>query len=111
MIRMAEHYSEQSFREKLSKYAKTAGREVIEKALELHYAARAPQTPTWARTVIYGTLAYFILPTDAIPDWLVGAGYSDDLSAMVGALVTVAAYVTPEIKEQARAKVRGWFGE
>ena len=106
-----EQYSEKGFWEKLRGYALAAGREVVERALMLYYAAQNPETPAWAKSVIYGALAYFILPLDAIPDTIPLAGYSDDLGALALALTTVAAYVTPEVKEKARAKLRDWFGD
>jgi uncharacterized membrane protein YkvA (DUF1232 family) len=55
------------------------GREVIEKALWLYYAAQQPNTPLWAKTAIYGALGYFISPIDAIPDITPVIGYADDL--------------------------------
>ena len=61
------HYSDTGFRHKLMRYAKTAGVQVVEKALWLHYAAKSPATPRWAKTAIYGALGYFILPLDACP--------------------------------------------
>ena len=60
--------------------------------------------------MIYGALGYFVLPADAIPDFVPAAGYADDLGALVMALGTVAFYVTPAIKEKARKKLEDWFG-
>ncbi len=106
---MSNNYSESNFWEKLRDYAVVAGREVVEMALKLYYAAQAPETPMWAKTVIYGALAYFILPTDAIPDLIPFAGYGDDLGALAAALATVAAYITPAIEEKAKRKAAEWF--
>lgn len=55
-------YSDSSFWDKLKNFAKAAGKEVIEKALFLYYAAQENDTPVWAKTVIYSALAYFISP-------------------------------------------------
>lgn len=104
-------YSDDSFWDKVTRFAKRAGREVIEKALWLHYAAQGEQTPTWAKATMYGALAYFILPADMIPDLIPGAGFADDLGAILTALATVAAYVTPEVRAKAAVQVRQWFGD
>jgi uncharacterized membrane protein YkvA (DUF1232 family) len=104
-------YSERSLWEKLARSARMAGREVAEKALCLFYAAREPSTPQWAKSVIYGALAYLILPADAIPDLTPGIGFTDDLSALAFAVATTAAHVTPAIKEKARRQATAWFGE
>lgn len=102
-------YSEPRFWDKLKHYAKIAGTEVIEKALWLYYAAQRPETPAWAKTVIYGALAYFILPVDAIPDMVPLAGYSDDLGALASAIATVSLYISDDVKQRARDKMREWF--
>ena len=59
----ASEFSESSFWEKLSKYAKAAGREVVEAALKLFYSAKAPETPAWAKTVIYSVACLFYRPS------------------------------------------------
>ncbi len=102
-------YSETGFWDKVLGYARSAGRDVVEKALQLFYAAQAPATPLWAKTVIYGALGYFINILDAIPDFTPAVGYADDLGVLVAALATVAACITPEIEERARTKVGEWF--
>jgi len=92
------------------RFAKVAGAEVVERALQLYYAAQDPQTPAWAKAVIYGALGYFIFPVDAIPDAVPAVGFSDDLGVLVAALASVAMYITPAVKEQARVRIRDWFG-
>ena len=104
------YYSEDSFWKKLLKFARAAGREVVENALSLYYTAQAPDTPAWAKTVITGALGYFILPADAIPDLIPAVGYGDDLGALGAALATVAVHVTPENKARAKEKAAEWFG-
>ena len=103
-------YVDAGFWDKTRRYAGTAGKRLVEKALCLFYAARDPKTPAWARSVIYGALAYFISPLDAIPDLVPFAGFADDLGVVAAALVTVAMYVTDDVKALATAKAREWFG-
>ncbi len=83
-------FSEEDLREKLARYAKTAGREVVEKVLLLYYALQRPDTPGWAKATIIGALGYFIAPLDAIIDLTPGIGYADDLGVLALALATVA---------------------
>jgi uncharacterized membrane protein YkvA (DUF1232 family) len=61
--------------------------------------------------VIYGALAYFVLPTDAIPDVIPVVGFSDDLGALAAAMGTVALYVDDNVKRLTAIKLREWFGE
>lgn len=104
-------YSEENFWEKLKNYAIDAGRDVVETALKLYYAAQSPEMPMPMKTAIYAALTYFILPIDLISDFLPGVGYVDDLSLLTAALATVTSYITPEIGEKVRRKVAERFGE
>lgn len=103
------NYDEVRFWEKIKKFAKKAGREVLETAVILYYALQDPTTPLWAKTVIVGALGYFISPIDAIPDVIPVIGYSDDLLVLAGALATVAACITPEHKSKAKNTVKEWL--
>ena len=38
------------------------------------FAARDAKTPLRAKAVLLGAVAYFVLPTDAIPDFLLAFG-------------------------------------
>lgn len=107
---MANEFDDGSFWDKVKNFALKAGKEVIEKALWLYYAAQQPNTPVWAKTVIYGALAYFVLPVDAVPDAIPVAGFTDDLGALAAALGTVSMYVTDQVKQMASEKMREWFG-
>lgn len=104
-------YSDNSFWDKLKKFASTAGKEVIEKALQLYYALQAPATPIHAKAIIIGALGYFISPLDAIPDIVPLVGYADDLGVLTMAIATVATYITEDIKAKAEAKLNEWFGK
>jgi len=103
--RFGGHYSEEALWQKLKRFALAAGSKVVYSALVLFYTAQAKNTPVWAKKTIIGALGYFIFPADAIPDWVPAAGYSDDLGVLLFALATVAAYVTPEAKEKAKARM------
>jgi uncharacterized membrane protein YkvA (DUF1232 family) len=102
-------YSESGFREKLQRYGRVAGATVVERALQLYYAAQSPDTPKWAKTVAYGALAYFIIPTDGIPDIVPIAGFTDDLGVIALALGTIATRITPDIKARAHDRMLSLF--
>lgn len=104
-------FSDNSFWEKIKNFAKSAGKEVIEKALWLYFAAQSPQTPIWAKTTIYSALGYFIFPIDAIPDLTPLIGFTDDFGVLTAAIAAVAVHITDDVKEQAKQKLKDWFGE
>ncbi|RME35571.1 MAG: DUF1232 domain-containing protein [Gammaproteobacteria bacterium] len=107
--RYGRSYSEPGFWRKLQRGARSAGRELLGIALELYYVLQSPGTPVWARTAILGALGYFISIFDAVPDFIPGAGYADDLSVLAAALAAVTRFVTPEVKARAREKLAEWF--
>jgi len=106
-----DQYSDKGFWAKAFAFARTAGREVMEKALWLYYAAQNPATPAWARSIIYGALGYFIFPLDAIADITPVVGYADDLGVLAAAVATVVLFINKEVKEKAAQKLRDWFGD
>lgn len=103
-------FDDKAFWKKARRYARVAGYELMEKALWLYYATQASGTPAWAKSVIYGALAYFVLPIDAIPDLLPVAGFTDDLGALAAALISVAPYIDDDVKRRTEATLRSWFG-
>ncbi len=104
-----EDYSAERFWRKLRALGLTAGRELVEKALWLYYAAERPETPRWARATVYGALAYFILPADAVPDLLPLTGYSDDLAVLALAVTTIGAHVDAEVRARAAQTLARWW--
>lgn len=74
-------------------------------ALSIFWCARDPDTPAAAKGMMLAALAYFVLPTDAIPDILAGIGFTDD-AAVFAALLAVAG---KNIKPKHRAAARAWL--
>ena len=107
---LQEYYDEKSFWEKVAELVKKAAKQLLEKALWLFYAAESPETPRIARVTAYGALGYLILPVDAVPDFLPGVGYVDDLAVITVALLFIAYRITPEVKRQATEKMNELFG-
>ena len=110
MTEYEKHYSDDSFWAKLRDYALVIGRKGAEVALVLYHCMRDPETPARARTVIAGALGYLIFPLDAIPDFLPGVGFSDDLGALALAIAIVAAHIKDQHKLDAKEKLARWFG-
>lgn len=104
-------YSEERLRDKLSRYARLAGRDVVEKVLLLYYASQEEKAPAWAKATIAGALGYFIVPLDAVADFAPGVGYVDDLGVLALAIASVAAYINDDVRARAAAKIRDWFGD
>ena len=106
----AEKFSEEDFWSKVKNKIKSAGLQLIYKAMQLYYATENPNCPTKVKAGIYAALGYFIAPFDFLPDFMPFAGYTDDLSAILLATMMAQAYIDDEIKEKARQKLGTIFG-
>ena len=77
-----------------------------EDLLSAYYCAFDRQTPCHVQAALLGALAYFILPFDFIPDMLPVLGFTDDAAVLATAIRLVAAHITPEHREAARAALQ-----
>lgn len=71
-------------------------------AVATFYAASDPKTPRRAKLLILAALAYFVAPTDAIPDIIAGLGFTDDATVFWAVWAMVKDHVTTD--HHARAK-------
>ena len=106
----AGEFSEEDFWTKVRNKVKSAGLQLIYKAMQLYYATENPNCPTKVKAGIYAALGYFISPFDFLPDFMPFAGYTDDLSAILLATMMAQAYIDDEVKEKARQKLGAIFG-
>lgn len=72
-----------------------------------YFCAFDGDTPLRVRVTLMGALAYFVLPTDVIPDFLVGVGFTDDATVLMTALTMLRAHLKPVHREAARRALSG----
>lgn len=77
-----------------------------EDAVAAFYCATDSATPLPIRATLFGALAYFILPFDAIPDILFGLGFTDDAAILIAAFTAARMHITRAHREKARAWLR-----
>jgi uncharacterized membrane protein YkvA (DUF1232 family) len=77
-----------------------------EDLLAAYYCAFDRETPLQVKAALVGALAYFVLPTDAIPDVLPILGYSDDAAVLYAAVRLVASHITPVHRQAARMALK-----
>lgn len=88
------------------KARRTLGRvPFTEDAIAAFYCASDSATPLPIRATLFGALAYFVLPFDAIPDLLLGFGFTDDAAILVAAFTAARMHIT----EAHRARARAWL--
>jgi uncharacterized membrane protein YkvA (DUF1232 family) len=74
-------------------------------ALAAWYAVQDRETPPAAKGMMLAALAYFVLPTDLIPDFIVGLGYTDDAAVLMAMIGLVGRHIQPRHREAARRAV------
>ncbi len=74
--------------------------------LSAYYCSIDPKTPTRVRAILLAALAYFIVPTDLIPDFIVGLGFSDDATVLTAAIGMVAGHISDTHKSLANSALR-----
>lgn len=74
-----------------------------EDAVAAYHCATDAATPLRIRATLFGALAYFVMPFDVIPDFIVGLGYTDDAAVMVAAFMAASAHIMAAHREKARA--------
>ena len=67
-----------------------------------YFCAIDPATPHRVRAILLGALAYFVLPFDAVPDFLAGVGFSDDVTVLLGAIAMVRSHITADHRAAAK---------
>lgn len=70
--------------------------------------AKDPRVSLSPKLLLVGILAYVILPTDILPDFLIGVGQLDDLAVILGGLRLFLRLCPPElVREHLRAVSAG----
>jgi uncharacterized membrane protein YkvA (DUF1232 family) len=74
-----------------------------EDAVAAYYCAFDRATPLKAKGILFGALAYFVMPIDAIPDFVLGLGFTDDMAVLLAAIGMIRAHLKPVHYDRARA--------
>lgn len=96
--------SHENVRSQFWRKVKRAANQVpfIDEVVAAYFCAMDPQTPTRVRGILLASLAYFILPLDAVPDFLLFFGFSDDIAVLTAAFATVRGEITEAHRKAAR---------
>ncbi|WP_293906543.1 YkvA family protein [Phenylobacterium sp.] len=75
--------------------------------LSVWYCAQDEETPLAAKGMAFAALAYFVMPVDAIPDFIAGIGYTDDAAVFAALLAILGKNLKPRHKDAARRAIDG----
>jgi uncharacterized membrane protein YkvA (DUF1232 family) len=78
-----------------------------EDAVASFYCATDNSTPTKTKAILLGALAYFVMPVDAVPDFIALLGYTDDAALLMAAIQSVRANLRSDHYDRARETLDG----
>jgi uncharacterized membrane protein YkvA (DUF1232 family) len=67
-----------------------------------YFCALDPATPIRAKAILLGALAYFVMPADLVPDFLIALGFVDDAAVLMAAINAIGANLKPHHRARAR---------
>ncbi|MBQ9764422.1 MAG: DUF1232 domain-containing protein [Phascolarctobacterium sp.] len=111
LVEYEKEYSERGLKDKIAKYGKVIGAEILYKALQLWYVLQRDDVPAGTKAIVMGALGYLIAPLDFLPDLTPILGYSDDLVAIAFALVKVQIYVDEDVKMKSKLMLSKIFSD
>ena len=74
----------------------------VEDAVAAFYCAVDSGTPLYVKAMLMAAIAYFIAPTDVIPDFIAALGYTDDAAVLMATIRAIGSNLKPDHREQAR---------
>jgi uncharacterized membrane protein YkvA (DUF1232 family) len=78
----------------------------LEEAVSAYYCAFDPRTPRPVKAMLLAALAYFVVPSDMIPDFIAGLGFTDDATVLFATLRIVSGNINDRHRDAARRRLR-----
>ena len=89
------------------KLLKVAGRiPFAEDIASAWFCTQDRNTPKHVKAILLASLAYFVVPTDMVPDIIAGLGFTDDATVLATAISIVGSKIKPEHRRAARRLLR-----
>ncbi len=74
----------------------------IDDLTAVYYCAMDPRTPLQVKAILFGALAYFIVPFDVLPDFMPLLGFGDDAAVLYAAVRSVLPHIKQEHRDRAK---------
>jgi uncharacterized membrane protein YkvA (DUF1232 family) len=100
VIQKNETYVRERFWTKLRRFAGHVP--FSEELVSSYFCAIDSSTPVRVKAILFAALAYFVLPTDLLPDFIAGFGFTDDATVMATAIGIVGGHIKDRHRQKAR---------
>lgn len=105
------YFSESELWQKIGKFGKSIGATILYPVFLLFYLLKSGEVNLKEKAMIIGTLGYFILPLDLLPDALTGVGYTDDAAALMTVLRALASCINSHIQQTSKTQLKDLLGD
>jgi uncharacterized membrane protein YkvA (DUF1232 family) len=84
--------------------ARKAARSIpfMDEVVAAYFCAFDSRTPVKVRGMLLAALAYFVMPLDLVPDFLIGVGFTDDVTVLAGVIALLRTHINDDHREAAR---------
>ena len=98
------HSAEREVQSDFWRKVKQTARQIpfMDEVVAAYFCAMDPDTPLRVRGILLAALAYFILPFDMVPDFLLFFGFTDDIAVLTAAFASVRGEITDAHRAAAR---------
>lgn len=95
----------------VKEYGLKVGRATCQKVLQLYYVLKDGETTTMEKALIFGALAYTVLPVSILPKSVFGFfGILDEAGALLYVYKKMQSKITPDINHKVDELLDEWFG-
>ena len=92
-------------------YAKKAGRVATKPILQFYYVVTDSETSTFEKALIYGCIAYVVMPFSLLPRVIYRfLGIMDEAAAVLFVYSKIKDKITPAIETKVENTLDAWFG-
>lgn len=96
--------------ERISEYARIAGRVTTRPVLLLYFVMKSKETPWKDKMLVFSTLSYLVLPIDILDaKRLPIIGWFDEIASLSVTYQKVCKNITPEIEAKVDSILDKWF--
>ena len=74
----------------------------IDDLASVYFCAIDPATPLHTKAILFGAMAYLVLPFDVVPDFIAILGFGDDAAVLYAAIRSVLPHIKPEHRVRAK---------
>lgn len=97
--------------QRIQPYAKKAGRAAAKSVLLFYFVVADSETSTLDKALIYGCIAYVVLPYSILPRVIYRfLGVMDEAAAVLFVYSKIKDKITPAIETKVETILDGWFG-